>query len=106
MRPGRGGPLLRQTDHDGGPRRALFPTPPHPPHTNPPFLSDMGPYSEPRPAAVAAYTSQFADENGEMRVLQYLRTLNGYWGYLINRPQAEAFVCREELGLRSLDGVV
>jgi len=75
-------------------------------HIKPTFLFDIGAYFDRKLAAVAAYTSQFADENGEMRVLQYLRTLNGYWGYLINRPQAEAFVCREELGLRSLDGVV
>src|SRR3989304_4534534 len=30
----------------------------------------------------------------------------GYGASLTTRPQAEAFVCREELGLRSLDGVV
>src|SRR3972149_6847491 len=75
-------------------------------HIKPTFLFDIGAHFERKLAAVAAYASQFADENGEMRVLQYLGTLNGYWGYLINRPQAEAFVCREELGLRSLDGVV
>jgi LmbE family N-acetylglucosaminyl deacetylase len=72
----------------------------------PTFLFDISDYFERKLAAVAAYTSQFANENGEMRVLQYLRTVNGYWGHLINRPQAEAFVCREELGLRSLDGVL
>lgn len=75
-------------------------------HIKPTFLFDISDHFQGKLAAVAAYTSQFADERGEMRILQYLRTVNTYWGYLINRPQAEAFVCREELGLRSLDGVL
>ncbi len=75
-------------------------------HIKPNFLFDISDHFERKLAAVAAYTSQFADENGDLRILQYLRTVNGYWGYLISRPQAEAFVCREELGLRSLDAIL
>jgi bacillithiol biosynthesis deacetylase BshB1 len=76
-------------------------------HVKPTFLFDISDYFERKLAAVAAYTSQFeTDANGEMPILRYLRTVNAYWGHLISRPHAEAVVSREELGLRSLDGVV
>lgn len=75
-------------------------------HVKPTFIFDITDHFERKLAAVAAYASQFAGEDGQMRILDYLRTLNGYWGFLIGRPHGEAFVSREELGLGSLDRVL
>ncbi len=75
-------------------------------HVKPAFLLDISDYFERKLEAVAAYASQFANDQGEMSVLRYLRVANAYWGSLINRPYAEAFVSREEIGLRSLEAIL
>ncbi len=75
-------------------------------HVKPAFLLDISDYFDRKLEAVGAYASQFANDQGEMSVVRYLRTANGYWGSLINRPYAEAFVSREEIGLRSLEAIL
>ena len=75
-------------------------------HVKPTFLFDITDRFERKLEAVAAYTSQFADDRGGMGILDALRTEDHYWGYLIGRPYAEPFVSREELGLASLDAIL
>ena len=39
-------------------------------------------------------------------VLQYVRTLNAFYGQLINRQYAEQFATLETLGLDSFDAII
>lgn len=75
-------------------------------HVRPTFLFDVSDTFERKLEAVAAYTSQFTDDRGELWILDALRAENRYWGSLIRRPYAEPFIAREELGLRNLDAIL
>ncbi len=75
-------------------------------YVRPSFILDVSATFERKLEAVGAYTSQFGTAPDERPILDYLRRVNGYWGYLIGRAYGEPFVCREELGLASLDAVL
>lgn len=75
-------------------------------HVKPSFILDVSPAFQRKLEAVAAYSSQFGGEPGERPILDDLRRVNGYWGYLIGAAYGEPFVCREELGLSSLDALL
>ena len=75
-------------------------------HVTPTFLFDISATMEQKLRAVAAYPSQFADEEGAMPILEMLREVARYWGHLIGCRYAEPFVTREPVGLSSLEGFV
>ena len=72
------------------------------------FVIDVSKYIETKFAAVACYQSQFFTNRGPEAgaVLQYVRTLNAFYGQLINRQYAEQFATLETLGLDSFDAII
>lgn len=75
-------------------------------HVRPSFILDVSTTFERKLEAVGVYASQFGSAPGEWKILDYLRRLNGYWGYLIGQAYGEPFVCREEVGLSGLDALL
>lgn len=75
-------------------------------YVRPSFILDISATFDRKVEAVASYTSQFGTGPGERPILDWLRRLNGYWGHLIGKSYGEPFVCREELGLSSLDALL
>jgi bacillithiol biosynthesis deacetylase BshB1 len=70
----------------------------------PTFCLDISAQIDTKLAAVAAYTSQFVENNSP--VPQMLRTLNGYFGGRIGTAYAEPFFVYESLGFSGLDQLV
>jgi bacillithiol biosynthesis deacetylase BshB1 len=70
----------------------------------PTFCLDISDQMDTKLAAVAAYPSQFGENNSP--VPQMVRTLNGYFGGRIGTAYAEPFFTYEVLGFSGLDQLV
>jgi bacillithiol biosynthesis deacetylase BshB1 len=73
-------------------------------HSKPSFVLDISPYLERKMEAIACYRSQFVEgrPTAPPTLLDDLRDRARYWGWAIGTRYGEPFVCREEVGLRSL----
>jgi bacillithiol biosynthesis deacetylase BshB1 len=73
-------------------------------HPKPSFVLDITPYLEAKMQALACYRSQFIEGRPTTppTLLDDLRDRARYWGWSIGAGYGEPFVCREEIGLRSL----
>jgi bacillithiol biosynthesis deacetylase BshB1 len=73
-------------------------------HAKPSFVLDITPYLERKMQAIACYRSQFIEGRPATppTLLDDLRDRARYWGWAIGTGYGEPFVCREEVGLRSL----
>ena len=73
-------------------------------HPRPSFVVDITPYLETKMQAIACYHSQFIEGRPTKppTLLDDLRDRARYWGWAIGCEYGEPFVCREEIGLRSL----
>lgn len=73
-------------------------------HPRPSFVMDITPFLETKMRAIACYHSQFIEGRPTTppTLLDDLRDRARYWGWSIGTAYGEPFVCREEIGLRSL----
>jgi bacillithiol biosynthesis deacetylase BshB1 len=77
-------------------------------HPRPSFVLDISATIETKMRSVACYHSQFIAGRPQTppTVLDDLRDRARYWGWAIGTAFGEPFLCREELGLRSLRDLV
>jgi bacillithiol biosynthesis deacetylase BshB1 len=77
-------------------------------HPRPSFVVDITPHLEAKMQAIASYRSQFIEGRPTTppTILDDLRDRARYWGWAIGTGYGEPFVCREEVGLRSLRDLV
>jgi bacillithiol biosynthesis deacetylase BshB1 len=77
-------------------------------HPRPSFVCDITPYIDDKMRSVASYHSQFIEGRPSTppTILDDLRARARYWGWAIGTGYGEPFVCREEIGLRSLRDLV
>jgi bacillithiol biosynthesis deacetylase BshB1 len=73
-------------------------------HPRPSFILDITPHIEVKMRALACYRSQFIEGRPATppTFLDDLRDRARYWGWAIGSGYGEPFLCREEVGLRSL----
>jgi bacillithiol biosynthesis deacetylase BshB1 len=73
-------------------------------HPRPSFVLDISPFLETKMRAIRCYHSQFIQGRPTTTptLLDDLRDRARYWGWSIGTTYGEPFVCREEIGLRSL----
>jgi bacillithiol biosynthesis deacetylase BshB1 len=73
-------------------------------HCQPSFVLDITPHIEAKMRALACYYSQFIEGRSTKprTFLGELRDRSRYWGWVIGTDYGEPFLCREEIGLRSL----
>jgi N-acetylglucosamine malate deacetylase 1 len=73
-------------------------------HPRPSFVVDVSDHLEGKMRAVACYCSQFIEGRPATppTLLDDLRDRARYWGWAIGARYGEPFLCREEVGLRSL----
>jgi bacillithiol biosynthesis deacetylase BshB1 len=73
-------------------------------HPKPSFVLDVSAHLERKLEALACYRSQFVEgrPTAPPTLLDDLRDRARYWGWAIGTRYGEPFVCREEVGLRSL----
>jgi len=77
-------------------------------HPRPSFVADVTPYIDAKMRALSCYHSQFIQGRSTEppTLLDDLRDRARYWGWSIGSGYGEPFVCREEIGLRSLRDLV
>jgi bacillithiol biosynthesis deacetylase BshB1 len=77
-------------------------------HFKPSFVLDITPYLDTKMEALACYHSQFVAGRSTVppTLLDDLRDRARYWGWTIGTGYGEPFICREEVGLRSLRDLV
>jgi N-acetylglucosamine malate deacetylase 1 len=73
-------------------------------HLRPSFITDISAHLEDKMRALACYRSQFIEGRPATppTTLDDLRDRARYWGWAIGAGYGEPFLCREEIGLRSL----
>ena len=71
----------------------------------PSFVLDTTGFAERKREAVLAYRSQFVENAGNRRVVEWLDAAGTYFGSRIGTATAEPFFAREPLGLTSLDAL-
>jgi bacillithiol biosynthesis deacetylase BshB1 len=73
-------------------------------HPRPSFVLDITPHVEDKMRAIACYDSQFIQGRPTTppTILNDLRDRARYWGWAVGVGYGEPYVCREEVGLRSL----
>jgi LmbE family N-acetylglucosaminyl deacetylase len=73
-------------------------------HPRPSFVVDITPFLETKMQAIACFRSQFIEGRPTTppTLLDDLRDRARYWGWAIGAGYGEPFLCREEVGLRSL----
>jgi len=73
-------------------------------HVKPSFVVDVTPYHETKMEGVRCYHSQFIEgrPTAPPTLLDDIRARARYWGWAIGADFGEPFICREEIGLRSL----
>jgi bacillithiol biosynthesis deacetylase BshB1 len=73
-------------------------------HPRPSFVLDITPYMDLKMQALRCYHSQFVAGRPSTfpTLLDDVRDRARYWGWAIGTGYGEPFLCREELGLRSL----
>jgi bacillithiol biosynthesis deacetylase BshB1 len=77
-------------------------------HPRPSFVLDVTPHLETKMRALTCYHSQLIQGRPATppTLLDDLRDRARYWGWTIGAAYGEPFVCREEVGLRSLRDLV
>jgi LmbE family N-acetylglucosaminyl deacetylase len=77
-------------------------------HARPSFVLDISAYLEAKMQAISCYRSQFIEGRTTTppTILDDLRDRARYWGWAIGARYGEPFLCREEVGLRSLRDLV
>ncbi len=77
-------------------------------HPRPSFVLDITPYLEPKMRALECYRSQLVTGRPTTppTLLDDIRDRARYWGWTIGTTYGEAFVSREEIGLRGLRDLV
>jgi N-acetylglucosamine malate deacetylase 1 len=72
-------------------------------HADVAFVIDVSETMETKIAAVNCYRSQFYDGRGDEAggVVEFVRSINHYWGLQIGRAYGEPFAVRETLGIES-----
>lgn len=77
-------------------------------HPRPSFILDITPHLEKKMEALRCYRSQFIEGRSPTppTLLDDLRDRSRYWGWAIGAGYGEPFICREEIGLRSLRDLV
>jgi bacillithiol biosynthesis deacetylase BshB1 len=77
-------------------------------HPKPSFVLDITPHIDAKMQALACYRSQFIEGRPTTppTFLDDLRDRARYWGWAVGAGFGEPFVCREEIGLRSLRDLV
>jgi bacillithiol biosynthesis deacetylase BshB1 len=77
-------------------------------HPKPSFVTDVTPYIDAKMRALACYHSQFIEGRPTQppTLLDDLQDRARYWGWLVGAGYGEPFICREEIGLRSLRDLV
>jgi bacillithiol biosynthesis deacetylase BshB1 len=73
-------------------------------HLQPSFVVDITPHIDRKMEAIACYHSQFiaGRPTSPPTILDDLRDRARYWGWAIGTRYGEPFLCREEVGLKSL----
>lgn len=73
-------------------------------HFKPSFVLDITPHFETKMQAIACYRSQFIEgrPTTSPTFLDDLRDRARYWGWTIGAGYGEPYLCREEVGLKSL----
>ena len=73
-------------------------------HVRPSFVTDITPFIEGKMRALTCFRSQFIEGRPQTppTFLDDLRDRARYWGWAIGIGYGEPFLCREEVGLRSL----
>jgi N-acetylglucosamine malate deacetylase 1 len=73
-------------------------------HLQPSLVLDITPHIDKKMEAIASYRSQFIEgrPSAPPTILDDLRDRARYWGWAIGARYGEPFVCREEVGLKSL----
>lgn len=69
------------------------------PRFAPSFVYDVSAHLETKMKAVAAYESQFSENQGNRRRLEEIRAEAIYWGHQVGVGAGEPFVCRETIKL-------
>jgi len=77
-------------------------------HPKPSFVLDISPHIDQKMAVLRCYHSQFlaGRPTTPPTLLDDLRDRARYWGWSVGVGYGEPFVCREEIGLRSLRDLV
>jgi bacillithiol biosynthesis deacetylase BshB1 len=75
-------------------------------HVKPSFILDISAHLARKLEALAAYESQFQAVRPDENLLDWVRRDNVHWGALIGTGAGEPFICREEVGVRTLRGLL
>jgi N-acetylglucosamine malate deacetylase 1 len=77
-------------------------------HIKPSFVLDISAQHEDKMRALACYRSQFIEGRPQTppTFLDELHDRARYWGWTIGTKFGEPFLCREEIGLRSLADLI
>jgi bacillithiol biosynthesis deacetylase BshB1 len=77
-------------------------------HPRPSFVLDISAHLETKMRAVSCYRSQLIEGRPTTppTVLDDIRDRARYWGWTIGTAHGEPLLCREEVGLRGLEGLV
>jgi bacillithiol biosynthesis deacetylase BshB1 len=77
-------------------------------HPRPSLVTDISPFLEDKMRAVRCYHSQFIQGRPTAfpTLLDDVRDRARYWGWAIGSSYGEPFVCREDIGLKSLRDLV
>ncbi len=76
-------------------------------HVKPSFVLDVSAHHDKKMAALACYHSQFIQGRpASPSFLDEIRDRDRYWGWTIGTRYGEPLLCREEVGLRSLQDLV
>lgn len=72
----------------------------------PSFIIDISLYLDKKVEAVLCYKSQFYEQGREMMVMERIGDMGKWWGMLIGRRYGEPFLCKEEIGLAGIRGLI
>ncbi|MFH1453760.1 MAG: bacillithiol biosynthesis deacetylase BshB1 [Armatimonadota bacterium] len=72
----------------------------------PSFIVDTSKYHEQKLKAVKVYKSQFNKKRGNLEVFDKINALNHIYGLMIRRKYGEIFLCKEEIGIEKLKGLI
>lgn len=77
-------------------------------HADVAFVVDVSADMETKVRAVACYCSQFYDGRGDQAgaVVEYVRSVNRYWGLMVGGEYGEPFAVRETLGIDSPEHIL
>jgi len=70
------------------------------------FVFDISHYIDHKMEAIAAYRSQFVENEKNRHVLELIRSENAHWGFQVGTKFAEPFVMREHLRLTSAESLL